>query len=92
MLLCYRCHLSRYYFQVLHIWFSSKLGIATFDAICRYLLSHVLENRVQELLAHILIDRVVDWLQGHDLLVAVAALRRSETYKASVIVCLHPLL
>ena len=86
------CQTSRCTFEVFYVWFPCESSIAAFEAIRGNLLSHFSQNRVQELLAHVFVDRVVDWLEGHDLLIAAAAFSRSETYKASVIVCLHPFL
>lgn len=46
------------------------------------LLQHALGDRLEDALAHFLIDREVDGLNGHDLLCTLAALRGAEADKA----------
>lgn len=65
-------------------------GITAFDTVRRNLLNELLRDMVDVLLAHSLVNRVVDRLDRHDLLIGAAALSRSETNESGVIVRCDP--
>ena len=64
--------------------------ITTFDTVSWNLHNELLRDIIQVPLAHSLVNRVVDWLDRHDLLVGTAALSRSETNESGVIVRRDP--
>ena len=57
-------------------------------AITAYLLHHAHREWFEYISAHVFINGIVDWLEGKNLLRAMAALCRTEANNSRVVVCL----